>query len=496
MDMKKTTVSYLDPVLMDSRELEQTQEVRIPDGMPDVDRILGVWGQPILRSKEWRGDTVGFNGGLMLWVMYRPEGEDHPQTIDAWVPYQTKWGIPEDSPEGKLNLSMGIRFLDARTISPRKIMVRTGLLLRIQALSPREKAVSIPENIPEDVQVLRRSNPMRLYAQAGEKAFALEDSLSSPGEDFGDWKVCAVAVRPLLNDQKVVGNKLAFRGAAELTVLFAADDGEMESRSFVFPFSQFAELDGSFGNDAEADILLCVTNLEMEEDPEGVKQFKLGLTAQFTITDITVLDTIVDAYSNSRAVTPILEELELTPILEKRWESLTGHSELPENLVNSIHSSLWNDCPIFEREGDGGVLRLQGTAQILYKGESGAEGKSLPWEGSKPIKTEAGTQVRITGYMPGQLQPEPGKNHMELTGEVRCQVTTFATAGMPMVSDLELGELRESDPERPSLVLCKAGKNSLWELAKVNGSTVDSIRSVNGLENEPGPEQMLLIPIE
>ena len=28
MDMKSTAVSYLDPVLMDSRQLEQAQEVR------------------------------------------------------------------------------------------------------------------------------------------------------------------------------------------------------------------------------------------------------------------------------------------------------------------------------------------------------------------------------------------------------------------------------------------------------------------------------------
>ena len=83
MDMKSTAVSYLDPVLMDSRQLEQAQEVRIPDGMPDADRILGVWGQPILRGKEWRGDTVGFNGGVMLWILYCPEGNDTPEILDA-----------------------------------------------------------------------------------------------------------------------------------------------------------------------------------------------------------------------------------------------------------------------------------------------------------------------------------------------------------------------------------------------------------------------------
>ena len=72
MDMKKLAFSYLDPLVMDSRVFEQTQELRLAEGQPDVEKILGVWGQPVLRSKEWRGDTVGFSGGMLLFVLYRP----------------------------------------------------------------------------------------------------------------------------------------------------------------------------------------------------------------------------------------------------------------------------------------------------------------------------------------------------------------------------------------------------------------------------------------
>ena len=39
------------------------------------------------------------------------------------------------------------------------------------------------------------------------------------------------------------------------------------------------------------------------------------------------------------------------------------------------------------------------------------------------------------------------------------------------------------------------GEESLWELAKTTGSTMDAIRRANNLENEPSPGQMLLIPI-
>ena len=64
-----------------------------------------------------------------------------------------------------------------------------------------------------------------------------------------------------------------------------------------------------------------------------------------------------------------------------------------------------------------------------------------------------------------------------------------------MVSSLELGEMKEPDPKRPSLILKRAGKKCLWDLAKESGSTVKLIQEANDLQGEPEEERMLLIPV-
>ena len=76
LQLKNREISYLEPVILECRNLEQTQEVRLPEGLPDVDRILGCWGQLILRGKEWRTDSVTVSGGLMLRLLYGPAGAD------------------------------------------------------------------------------------------------------------------------------------------------------------------------------------------------------------------------------------------------------------------------------------------------------------------------------------------------------------------------------------------------------------------------------------
>ena len=64
-----------------------------------------------------------------------------------------------------------------------------------------------------------------------------------------------------------------------------------------------------------------------------------------------------------------------------------------------------------------------------------------------------------------------------------------------MVTGLTLGEVQEPDPGRPSLILYRAGKTRLWDIAKQNGSTVEAIRKANGIAEEPEPGRMLLIPV-
>ena len=41
--------SWLDTVLQEMTTSEQSQEIKLPDGMPDIGQVLCAWGQPIVR---------------------------------------------------------------------------------------------------------------------------------------------------------------------------------------------------------------------------------------------------------------------------------------------------------------------------------------------------------------------------------------------------------------------------------------------------------------
>jgi hypothetical protein len=82
-----------------------------------------------------------------------------------------------------------------------------------------------------------------------------------------------------------------------------------------------------------------------------------------------------------------------------------------------------------------------------------------------------------------------------LHSELQAEAMTVSQQGMNMVTGLELGEMEIPDPARPSLILRRAGEDSLWEIAKGSGSTVSAIRKANGLKDEPLDDRLLLIPV-
>ena len=87
-----------------------------------------------------------------------------------------------------------------------------------------------------------------------------------------------------------------------------------------------------------------------------------------------------------------------------------------------------------------------------------------------------------------------GENAL-MQGDMLRQVTTTMNQPLQMITGLEIGEMKDPDPSRPSIILRRAEGNSLWNLAKIGGSTVEAIQKANNLQSKPDTDQILLIPV-
>lgn len=485
---------YLNTLVQQVHTQEETQEIRLPEGMPDIGRVLGCWGQPLIRGKEWRSDEMVVSGGVMAWVLYVPEDEAQPRCVDAWIPFQIKWNLPDTQKDGVIHAGISLKGMDCRSISARKMMVRAGITAVGEAFTTEEAECYAPEeNTLEDVQLLKSSYPVELPMEAGEKSFALEEELSLPGSVK---KIMCCQIHPVVTEKKVLVDKLVFRGTCRMHILYETEDGQIKSEKPEFGFSQFAELGNEYDNYATANVSVLPTGLETELDEAGKLMVKCGLAAQYIIFDRKMMELVEDAYSSTRKVTPVVQTLKLPVRLDSVKQQLPYEQTVPVEASRVLDVTCMWEQPGVRKMENMATAVLSCQYQVLYQDVDGnIEGTAvrgeIPWEMSSDNDNTVSLQV-CAGYPDGMLTGDG----VRISGEIQLDADVFSNCGMPMVIGLEVGEEIQPDAGRPSVILRKAGGKRLWDLAKECGSTVSAIEKANGLGGMPlEEEKILLIPV-
>lgn len=475
---------------------EQSQEIRIPEDMPDIGTVLTAWGQIIIRGKEWQASAAGVTGGIMVWVLYLPEDGSAVQQLEGWLPFQQTWDFPETNREGNLQVIPMLRSVDARTLSARKIMVRASVGLLGQAVVPEEVCFCAPEQLPEDVQVLKKTYPLCLPVEAGEKAFRIEETAGISNADTPVAKILKCCLTPCLTESKIVADKLVFRGNAGLYVLYLGTDGQLHTWEFDLPFSQYTQLNRDYAENAKAEISFFVTSLEVDLGEENSFSIKAGLTAQYTLYDTAVVEAIQDAYSLTRQLTPEWDKADIPAVLDSSTDVVTAQQDLQADMMRVIDVCFYPENPTVHRQGDTVQTTLSGMFQVLgVSTDDELQTATIRWESSRSLATAEDVSLDVSVLPIGRSSGNCGAGDVSLWAQMQLKSNSVFARTMEYLTALRLGENTEPDPARPSLILRRAGKDDLWEIAKTSGSIVADIQKANDLQGEPEPDRMLIIPV-
>lgn len=486
----------MQPIAQEVQNQELTQEVRLTDEMPDIGKVLGCWGQLLVRSKEWRTGNIGASGGVMAWVLYAPEDGGPVQSVAAWLPFQMKWDIPETQRDGTIQMNALLRGIDARSVSARKIMVRAGAGIMAEAMVPGEVEIYQSAEIPEDVHLLKNTYPIRIPTEAGEKAFMIDETISLPESVNAMQRLIRYELTPEILELKVISDKVVFRGTAKLHILYLTSDEKLRTWDTEIPFSQYAQLDKEHDADSSAQVCLAITNLELEQGEEENLNLKAGILGQYVIFDQQAIELTEDAYSNQRDLRSRFEQVRVPAQLDSQTETVVARQTANLEGIMGIDLSFHPDHPRLYKEEAGVAGEMAGMFQLLYYDEGDAlNSGAFRWEENWTMGASPDAKVFAMVQPTGNLQMSFSGEGVVMECELKREVT--ATSGQPlsMIAGLELGDVKETDINRPSLIIRRAGEDSLWDMAKNSGSTVEAISKANNLQQEPDSNRMLIIPV-
>ncbi len=494
LQFDKYTCRCLKKLNAHTQSQELTQEIRIPDNMPDVGRVLGCWGQPLLRGKEWSSGGVNINGGVTAWVMYVPEGGGVPQSVELWLPFQMKWNLPDAQNDGTISAVMDLANMDCRSLSARKLMVRVTVSAVVDAWEPSQVELYQAGQLGEDIQLLENTYPMELPQEAGEKPFQMEEELNIPGFTDG-CQMVHYQIQPQILEQKVMAGKLVFRGVCKAHGLYRCEGGSLENWDVEMGFSQFADLDRDYGPNGSAWVIPVLTGMELEKNEQGKVLLKCGITCQYVIFDRVMVDSVEDVYSPRRSVQTYVEQISLPARLDFSREQAVSRQTHRCDASEVIDVFTCWGIPRVSHNGGLTQFEITPNYQILYLDQTGELHTALvSGEAVLELKSdEANCFCAFMGHK--NMQTALTGDGLEIEGNVSVDISAFSQKVLPMVAGITVGETVAPDPSRPSLVLCRCGTNGLWQLAKKYGSTVEQIKKINMIVEEPCENQLIMIPV-
>lgn len=462
LQFQKQSIPCLWPLIEERCDQTLSQEHRLADGQPDAQKVISVWGQPQIRSKAWQRDSVQVSGGVQLWILYRTD-QGELASAEDWLPFEMEWDLPEKSDDGVLWVTPLLIQAEGRCLSERKLSLRCTVQVMMKAFSNAQTLSWEKMDLPEDVELLSGEQTAMLLTEAGECAFSLEEELTEqPGMPKPEYIVYA-CLQPKINEQKIMGGKLVFRGVAAVHLVYGAQ-GRIYTLDQELPVGQFAGLEQVHEADAQGNVQIILTGFDLRLQENGI-YIKTEMVGQYFVFEPRVLHSVVDGYSTER-------QWKVQTQQSGRWqvdpgETATIKVKCPWDEIGEL-----TDVAFYPGQPQNG--QIQGSFQVLYYDDQDQLcSKQYEWEHYMEHK--------------GWIQSLSGAESMEIS------TMQMEFAEEPVVTGMELTDAIKKPENGPSLILRRAGQESLWELAKKYGSTIRAIQKVNGLSGAPDSNEMLLI---
>ena len=493
LQWERTHLPAMGAAVREAQNQEQTLEVRLGEDMPDIGHIICGWGQPLLRGKDWQGDTMTVSGGIMAWILYGPEDGSLPRCVEGWLPFQLKWNLPPTKRDGIIRCDMRLRGVDARVLSARKMMLRAQISALGEALEPREVECCACGEVPDHIQLYKKTYPVLLQSEAGEVTVPVDEDVSINGAKPG--KIISCTVESKLSEQKVAGGRVIFRGDCNVHLVYFGEDEAIYSRDLSAPFAQYAQLDREYDKQAAADVMMAVSSLEPELTEEGLR-LKCTLVCQYTILDQHWIEAAQDAYSTGFEIEPAFLESTIPAVLDRWTERRAVQQTGPGADGEIIDTTVFLEQPVVRRNGSSADVQIPGTVQVLTRDDNGTcHGNLIRFADQWSIAAQDHTMLQLVAAPMDSPRAVTGPDGIEIQCDMDVHLCAMAEQTIPQICAIDVGPAKPADHDRPSLILRKSGEASLWELAKHYGSTVDQIRQANGIEDAPQKDKMLLIPI-
>lgn len=498
LQFQQKPISYLRCVQRKCGTQEESAEIIVPDRLPDVNEILKADARVCMREKECRQGSATVNGGICAVALYAGETTDAPQKVETYLPFTVRVDHSDISESSNILFSADVCAVEATVVNSRKVRLSVTVRYCLSIYTPATEDLFSCEEKPDGFQVKETSYALCLPTAYAERSFTVTDGLILPAQDVPVSSVFFVRVSAEITENRIAGNKAVFKGVVNCSASYLTEDGRYCTLPLQIPFSQFCELPEMYDDTAilTSTVTISDCNWETVSNPSSL-EISVFLTVQCLVSKRVLITVAEDAYCLNCGFEAQRNQYAFDTQLDLQTQTDAVRALLEAEAREVLDATVFLSAPTVQRENDLALIRVPSTAEVLYRDENDRLQRGrLDYESAFSCDVNDGAALETEVALCSGISAVPTASGIDIRYSVCLTCAPTATWTQSAIVG---GEITESSmaENRPQLIAKRVdGRQELWDIAKQYNTTVDRIRSVNGLDTSWYADGFLLIATE
>ena len=478
-------------------------DVIVPDAKPDILNTICTSGVVCIYKKEVLDEKVRMDGNINTYIMYLADDtQDKVRGINTSLDFSEVIPISNAKEGMESVIQTKLKSIECKVINGRKIGVKATLEIEIKIYDKEE--VEIVNNLQnaEGIQMLKEDLRVNSLVGMGENKIYTKDNISIDSIDqLAEILKADIAI--VDKDVKVSYNKILAKAEAKVKIMYLTEDNRINCMDAKIPIVGFIDIPNvTEGNscDLEYEIKNMIIKPNATEEHSIYIELEIGVVA--IVYEEKQINLIQDLYSpcenlefNKKKITTITSKQtrkEIKQIREKVELDGIDNKSIIDVDVN----------PIIEKQDQlANKIVYTGSIEINFilsnqELQMEVRNSKIPFEYTVDGVEEAeNVNSRLDMEVANQdfVIQEGGMVSSNI--DLVMNSDMYRNTNMNIMNEIQTNGEREEQDYSLILYIVKKG-DTLWQIAKKYGSTIDDIVRTNGIEDADkiNPGQKLFIP--
>ncbi|MCL2312082.1 MAG: DUF3794 domain-containing protein [Firmicutes bacterium] len=509
-EISKHKISMINLLYKGVQEVPIDTDFTLPDYCPDIGRILKCQVSASVTSRNISGDRLVVEGSANLEFLYTDLEKNTLRCYKTDIPFSQSFNLKISPQLAVAVFNIKREYINCRAVSPRRVDIHGAFSLRVQIFG--RKSIDITTDIIGDDIKQKKSNVN--FSQLNsllQHQFNVGETLDL-GSDKG-MPEFIIKSNISVNDLtcKPSGEKINIKAKANVRILYISDieTGRLENAEYDIPINEIIDSPGVLDDD------LCMIIPEVLSHEEKISSDSES-SSNLISTEIKIMLTIFsfqkdeaeivnDAYSTEFDVELSKDFFNIEKFIGSIDERFLHRASISmeENKVSKI-LDIWPDSIFVNQSKTNENLTFKGKINICILA---VDPNFIPFYLEREIEfvKEFSNQIQNTlsnAYIfvtvPNIGYKLLDDNALDLKLDIEITANLYECSEMHSVVEAVADELnpKQKDLDAALTVYYANSGESIWEIAKRYGTTVEKIQDENDIDFEVlDTDRAILIPI-